>query len=578
MHKLVKYIKNYKKEAIIAPLFKMLEASFELLVPIIMANIIDIGIRNGDMPYIWKMCVIMIGLGVLGLICSLTAQYFSAKASAGFGTELRLDFYKHINRLSYRDLDVVGTSTLVTRMTSDINQVQTGVNLVLRLLLRAPFIVIGAVVMSFMISPKLTIVFLVTVPLLGLAIFLMVKATIPIYKKVQVMLDEVVTITRANYSGARVVRAFARQKDEKKEFDDACEELKNRQIRAGKIAGLMNPVTYMLVNLGIVCILYNGSFQVYKGAIAQGELIALVNYMTQILMALLALAILVMSVTKAFASSARLNEVFAVQPSLSDEGNAIQETIEKTPRIEFSHVDFTYTGAKEAALTDINFSVMAGETLGIIGGTGAGKSTLVQLIPRFYEASEGSIRIDGNDIKKYPFTQLRKKIGVVPQRAVLFTGTIRQNMQWGQEDADDTAIYEALSIAQARNFVEEKKERLDTKVLTGGKNFSGGQKQRLTIARALVQKPEILILDDSASALDYATDAALRRALQEKTKEMTVLLVSQRAASVKQADRILVLDDGMVAGIGTHEELFESCSIYQEICLSQLSREEATGA
>ena len=574
MRKLLPYIKNYKKETIIAPLFKMLEASFELLIPIIMANIIDVGIRQGNMAYIWKMCLVMIGLGLLGLICSLTAQYFSATGAAGFGTELRRDFYAHINSLSYQELDTIGTATLITRITSDINQVQAGFNLLLRLLLRAPFIVIGAIIMAFTISAKLTLVFLIAAPLLGLAIFLMVRLSIPIYKNVQRALDKVITETRGNYAGARVVRAFARQKCEAKNFEETTEELKERQIRAGRIAGLMNPVTYLLVNLAIVVILWFGGGEVNIGGITQGQLIALVSYMTQILMALLALAILVMSVTKAMASTVRVNEVMAIKSSVTDKGNVAQDKCPDKPLIQFTDVDFSYANSKEAALNDIDFSVMVGETIGIIGGTGSGKTTLVNLIPRFYEASVGEVAVAGHNVKDYPFAQLRSKIGVVPQRAVLFAGTIRDNMRWGNENVSDKEIYEALEIAQARTIVDEKEKGLDTEVLAGGQNFSGGQRQRLTIARALVRKPEILILDDSASALDYATDAALRQALKQQAKGMTVFVVSQRVVSVRNSDRILVLDDGEIVGSGTHEELYKICDVYQEICLSQGSQEE----
>ena len=569
MRKLLPYIKNYKKETIIAPLFKMLEASFELFIPIIMANIIDIGIRRADSGYIWKMCLLMIGLGALGLICSLTAQYFSATGAAGFGTELRRDFYAHIDSLSYQELDAIGTSTLITRITSDINQIQAGFNLILRLLLRAPFIVIGAIIMAFTISVKLTMIFLVAAPLLGLAIFLMVKATIPIYKNVQKALDKVILETRGNYTGARVIRAFARQNAEQRVFRETTKELKERQIHAGKIAGLMNPVTYLLVNLAIVVILWFGGRQVNDGEITQGQLIALISYMTQILLALLALAVLVMTVTKAMASTIRVNEILAIKSSVTDKGNTWQETIVGAPLIQFADVDFRYANAQEAALSDIDFTVDVGETIGIIGGTGSGKTTLVNLLPRFYEASVGQILLAGNDIKDYPFAQLRKKIGVVPQRSVLFAGTIRDNMRWGNESASDKEIYEALAIAQAKSVVDEKEAGLDTKVLAGGQNFSGGQRQRLAIARALVQKPEILILDDSASALDYATDAALRQALREQTDYMTVFVVSQRVVTVRGADRILVLDDGRIVGSGTHEQLYETCDVYQEICLSQ---------
>ena len=575
MRRLLPYIKNYKKETIIAPLFKMLEASFELIIPIIMANIIDVGIKQKDTSYIWKMCLLMIALGILGLICSLTAQYFAATASAGFGTELRRDFYKHVNSLSFQELDNIGTSVLVTRITSDINLIQAGLNMLLRLLLRAPFIVIGAIVMAFTISSKLTLIFLIAAPLLGMAIFLMIKITIPIYKKAQKMLEQVIGETRGNYLGARVVRAFARQAQEEATFNETTEELKLSQTRAGKISGLMNPVTYLLVNLAIIGILWFGGVEVNIGNISQGQLLALVSYMTQILLSLLAVAFLVMTVTKAVASAVRVNEVMAIEPSIVNSKKTAQCVKGDRPLVEFMHVDFGYAKAGELALSDINMSIKAGETIGIIGGTGSGKSTLVNLIPRFYEASAGQILIDGNEIKDYSLEQLRKQIGIVPQKAVLFAGTIRDNIRWGNEKASDEEIYEALTIAQAKSVVDEKEEGLDTQVSSGGKNFSGGQRQRLTIARALVRKPKILILDDSASALDFVTDAHLRQALKTQTKNMTVFLVSQRAATVRQADLIIVLDDGQIVGQGTHEELSETCEIYQEICHSQLSREEA---
>jgi len=569
MRKLLPYIKNYKKETIIAPLFKMLEASFELLIPIIMANIIDVGIRRADSGYIWRMCLLMIFLGVLGLVCSLIAQYYSATGAAGFGTELRRDFYAHINSLSYQDLDSIGTSTLITRITSDINQIQTGFNLFLRLLLRAPFIVIGAVIMAFTISAKLTTIFLIATPLLSVAIFLMVRTSIPIYKSVQKALDKVILETRGNYTGARVIRAFARQRAEAENFRETTRELKERQIHAGRISGLMNPITYLLVNLAIVVILWFGGGEVNVGEITQGQLIALISYMTQVLMALLAVAVLIMTVTKAMASTVRVNEVLAIKSAMTDKGSVEQNEDTKRPIVQFEDIYFHYGDAKEAVLNDINFTVQAGETIGIIGGTGAGKTTLINLIPRFYEANVGRILIAGNDIKEYPFAQLRGEIGIVPQRAVLFAGTIRDNMHWGNEKASDREIYEALTIAQAKAVVDEREAGLDAEVLAGGVNFSGGQRQRLTIARALVRKPKILILDDSSSALDYATDAALRKALKEQTKDMTVFIVSQRAVAVRTTDRILVLDDGCLVGSGTHEELYENCDVYQEICLSQ---------
>ena len=566
---MLQYLKAYKKESIIAPLFKMLEASFELLVPIVMANIIDVGIQNGDKPYIWRMCVLMIALGVLGLVCSLTAQYFAAKAAMGFGTALRKALFGHINSLSYNELDQIGTPTLITRMTSDINQAQTGVNMMLRLFLRSPFIVIGAVVMAFTISAKLTIIFLIAVPLIGLAIYLIMRITVPIYKKVQSILDQIVLHTRENYVGARVVRAFSREKDETEQFDEISGNLKNTQLYAGKISALMNPITYVMVNIAILCILWFGGWQVQSGSVSQGQIVALVNYMNQILLALVALANLIVAVTRALACAIRINEVFQVNSSMK-EGTEEKNTQESgKPRVVFDHVTFTYGGAQEASLTDISFSAMPGETVGIIGGTGSGKSTLVNLIPRFYDATKGSVTVDGQDVKAYTFRHLREKIGVVPQKAVLFLGTIRSNLLWRKKDAKESELWKALQIAQAEEVVKKKQ-----KVETSGRNFSGGQRQRLTIARALVGGPDILILDDSASALDFATDAALRRSIKENTKKATVFLVSQRAATVKNADQILVLDDGKLVGKGTHEELFKTCNVYKEICMSQFSSQE----
>lgn len=578
MRKLLRYLRNYRKEAILAPLFKMLEASFELIVPLVTARIIDVGIAGTDIPYIWRMCIVMIALGAIGLTCSLTAQYFSAKAAMGFSTELRRDMFAHINSLSYRELDIAGTSTLITRMTSDINQAQTGVNLVLRLFLRAPFIVVGALFMAFTISVPIGIIFLIAVPLISLVIYLIMKVTVPIYRKVQKTLDRISLITRENHVGARVVRAFRHQEEEIQDFKDANGTFTEIQIAAGRISALLNPATYVIMNLGIVAILWFGSRQVFAGAITQGEVTALVNYMTQILLALLQLANLIIAVTKAIASGSRLNEVFDIHSTLTDDGNQVQQPKAGESRVSFRDVEFTYADATEPALEQITFDAQPGETVGIIGGTGCGKTTLVNLIPRFYDISGGTLKINGCDVQDYPLEQLRQKIGVVPQKAVLFKGTLRDNMRWGKKDASDEKIWEALDTAQAKEFVEAKKDVLDMMIQQGGQNLSGGQRQRLTIARALVRKPEILILDDSASALDFATDAALRRAIHENTEGLTVFIVSQRAASIKQADRILVLDDGRLAGQGTHEELLQTCDVYREICLSQLSEKEVTSA
>ncbi len=578
MRELLRYLKNYRKEAVLAPLFKMLEASFELIVPLVTARIIDVGIHRGDVSYIWKMCVVMVALGLIGLICSLTAQYFCAIAAMGFSTELRRDLFAHINSLSYRELDQVGTSTLITRMTSDINQTQTGVNLVLRLFLRSPFLVAGAVIMAFVINAKIGIIFLIAVPLISLVIYLIMKATVPIYKNVQKTLDRVSLITRENHVGARVVRAFGRQKEENEGFDAANHQFTQIQIAAGKISALLNPATYVIMNFAIVAILWFGGWQVNAGTLTQGEVTALVNYMTQILVALLALANLIVAVTKAIASGARLTEIFHMESALSDEGNESQTAPDGAPKVEFRDVSFRYVGGGEPALEEVSFVVRPGETIGVIGGTGCGKTTLVNLIPRFYEITSGSLLVDGQSVDAYPMEQLRQKVGMVPQKAVLFKGTLRDNMCWGKKDAADEEIWEALEIAQAKEFVTEKPEQLEMEIQQGGRNLSGGQRQRLTIARALVRKPEILILDDSASALDFATDAALRRALREKTAAMTVFIVSQRASSIKQADKILVLDDGHLVGQGTHEELLRSCEVYKEICLSQLSKEEVASA
>lgn len=572
MRKLIKYLKGYEKESIIGPLFKLLEACFELLVPLVMARIIDIGIKNADLPYILKMGAVLIGFGVLGLTCSLTAQYFAAKAATGFGTELRKDLFSHINGLSYTELDTIGTSTLVTRITSDINQAQAGVNLVLRLFLRSPFIVLGAVIMAFTINVKLAWIFVVLVPVLSIVIYGIMMISIPIYKKVQNKLDKVLLITRENLTGARVIRAFSRQKEEIEDFDRESSQLMGIQLLVGRISALLNPITYVVVNAAIIIVLWFGGKTVYSGIITQGELIALINYMSQILLALVALASLIISFTKASASAIRINDVFE-QKSDMKEGDTPVLPEEGAPKVVFDNVCFAYKGNKDS-LTNLSFAAKAGQTIGIIGGTGSGKSTLVNLIPRFYDVREGAVKMDGVNVKDYPFEQLRRKVGVVPQNAVLFAGTIRDNMKWGKKDASDEEIYRALEIAQAKEFVDDKPEGLDTRILQGGKNLSGGQRQRLTIARALVGQPEVLILDDSASALDFATDSKLRRAIAEKTKGMTVFIVSQRATTIRGANQIIVLDDGAVAGIGTHLELFETCEVYKEICLSQLSEKE----
>lgn len=574
MSKLLKYLKDYKLESIMGPLFKMLEAGFELFVPLVMAKIIDIGIKNGDTGYILKMGGILILLGVVGLTCSLTAQYFSAKAAVGFGTALRNDLFKHINRFSYREIDTMGTSALITRMTSDANQVQNGVNMVLRLFLRSPFIVFGAMVMAFTIDVKAALVFVVAIPLLSFVVFGILVISMPLYRKAQRQLDRVLLTTRENLLGARVVRAFNRQEEEIAKFDGENDLLVKFQVFVGKISALMNPITYILINGAVIALIWIGGNRVDNGIITQGEVVALVNYMSQILVELVKLANLIITISKTMACANRISSVFGQTSSMEEVQRCEAETDISAPKVEFHNIGFIYAGAKEESLSRISFRAMKGQTIGIIGGTGSGKSTLVNLIPRFYDATSGTVLVDGADVKEYPFDQLRGKIGTVPQKAVLFKGTIRDNMRWGKKDATDEEIYEALKTAQAAGFVEEKNQGLEFMILQGGKNLSGGQKQRLTIARALVRRPEILIMDDSASALDFATDARLRKAIRENTKDMTVFLVSQRAATIRNADQILVLDDGRLAGMGTHGELFETCEIYREICLSQLSKKE----
>ncbi len=576
MNGILKYLKNYKKESILAPLFKMLEACFELIIPIVMANIIDIGIKNQDMNYVLKMCIVMIALGVIGLVCSITAQFFSAKAATGFGTALRSDLFKHISTLSYDEIDSIGTSTLLTRMTSDTNQIQTGVNLVLRLFLRSPFIVIGAMVMSFTIDVKSAMTFVVTIPVLCIVIFGIMIASIPLFKKVQARLDKVTLITRENLLGARVIRAFNRQDGEIEEFDKSTDELMKVQLFVGRLSAFLNPVTYAIINLATAAIIWISAGRTYDGAITQGEVVALINYMSQILVELVKLANLIINITKSIACAKRITAIFDTEATIQEKTD-IEDTpvIKNSPKVEFSHVSLKYGKSKEESLTDIDFSVMAGETIGIIGGTGSGKTSLVNLIPRFYDVTKGSVKIDGKDVRDYSLKNLRMRIGVVPQKSVLFKGTIAENIRWGKRDATDEEINDALLIAQAKDFVSDKDGGINFMITEGGKNLSGGQKQRLAIARAVVRKPEILILDDSASALDFATDAALRKAIKEKTKGVTVFIVSQRTSTIMGADKIIVMDDGKVAGIGAHEDLISSCEVYREICESQLQSEKA---
>ncbi len=574
MQKLLRYIKGYEKESILAPLFKMLEACFELLVPLVVARMIDTGIKSGNTGTLWGQFGLLVLLAVVGLASSLTAQWFSARAALGYGTALRRDLFHHINTLSYSELDGIGTPTLVTRMTSDINQMQNGVNMALRLLLRCPFIVLGSLIMALLISPRLTLLFLVVTVVISLVIYLIMRATVPTYRQAQNTLDRVTLLTRENYVGARVVRAFARQADEVADFVQTNDRFKQLQIGAGRISALMNPLTYLLVNLAIAVLLIRGGVEVDTGALTQGEVIALINYMGQILTNLLRMADLVISITRALASGIRVLEILDTPTSMPDPAQPTLAPAQDAPAVAFDKVDFTYKGAGAPSLSNISFAAAPGETIGVIGGTGSGKSTLINLIPRFYDASQGTVRLFGQDVRGFGFAQLRRMIGIVPQRAVLFTGSIRDNMRWACPDASDEAIWQALEIAQAADFVRGKPGALDEPVETGGRNFSGGQRQRLTIARALVSKPQILILDDSSSALDFATDAALRRALKKRTNGMTVFIVSQRAAAVQRADRILVLDDGILVGNGTHADLLQNCPVYREICMSQLSREE----
>lgn len=581
MKTLLAYLKDYKNESILAPLFKMLEASFELFVPLVMAAIIDVGIANQDKPYIVKMCFVLIALGIIGLVCSITAQYFAAKAATGVGTGIRHGLFEHIQKFTFTEMDQLGTSTLITRMTSDINQIQSGVNLVLRLFLRSPFIVFGAMIMAFTVDVKAALVFVVTIPLLSLIVFGIMLVTMPMYKKVQADLDQVLLATRENLTGARVIRAFNKEEDETKRFENANQILTDAQKYVGRISGMMNPLTYIIVNGAIIALIYVGAVRVDIGDLTQGQVVALINYMSQILVELVKLANLIISVTKAAACLNRVESVLAVKPDMNEGDVRWKSNFSETdwdlknkiPVVEFSHVSLTYKGTSDTSLSDINFCAKKGQTIGIIGGTGSGKSSLVNLIPRFYDATDGTVKINGRDIKEYQTENLREHIGVVLQKAVLFKGSIADNLRWGKEDATEQEMYEALDISQAREFVDTKQGGLEFQIEQGGRNLSGGQKQRMTIARALVRKPEILILDDSASALDFATDAALRKSIKEMKNQPTVFIVSQRAASIQHADQIIVLDDGAMAGIGTHEELLKDCPIYQEIYYSQFPKE-----
>ena len=570
---LLQYLKDYKKESVLGPLFKLLEASFELFVPLVMSAIIDTGIANRDTGYILRMCGVLVALGVIGLACSITAQYFAARAAVGFATKLRHALFSHVQSLSYSEMDVLGTSTLITRMTSDINQVQNGVNLTLRLLLRSPFVVFGAMVMAFTIDVRAALIFAVVIPVLCVVVFGIMLISMPLYKKVQRVLDRVLGTTRENLTGVRVIRAFNREKEETLRFDGENEALAHMQMSVGRISALMNPVTYVIVNAGLLAILWQGGAAVNTGSLSQGQVVALVNYMSQILVELIKMANLIITITKALACAGRIESVLQEKTSLAEAPGAGERMSDGHPAgVSFEHVSLTYKNAGAESLTDISFRAAPGQTIGVIGGTGSGKTSLVNLIPRFYDATAGCVSIDSQDVRTLSLKELRQAVGVVPQKARLFSGTIRSNLLWGNENASEEELWEAISAAQAREFVEKKEGGLDAPVAQGGQNFSGGQKQRLTIARALVRKPRVLILDDSASALDFATDAALRKSIREMADAPTVFIVSQRASSIRYADQIIVLEDGRVAGIGRHEELLAGCPVYREIYESQFEK------
>lgn len=584
MKRLLVFLKDYKKESVLGPLFKLLEASFELFVPLVVAAIIDAGIGGEDRSYILKMTGVLVLLAVVGLASAVTAQYFAAKAAVGFSTKLRYSLFSHIETLSFSEMDTIGTSTLITRMTSDVNQVQSGINMVLRLFLRSPFIVFGAMIMAFTVDVKAALVFVVTIPALSVIVFGIMLITMPLFKKVQSSLDQVLGRTRQNLAGARVIRAFNKEEEERNSFGKDNEHLTNVQILVGKISALTNPLTYIVINAAIIAVIWVGGKQVYGGILTQGQVVALVNYMSQILVELVKLANLIINITKSLACANRIAEVLDTKSSLKVQEKSVKEadtgadeqSSDSSVCVQFSHVGMTYAKASEESLSDIDFIAEKGQTIGIIGGTGSGKSTLVNLIPRFYDVSSGAVLVDGKDVRDYDLTKLRDKIGIVMQKAVLFSGTIAENLRWGKEDATEEELWEAIEIAQATDVVKGKPKGLSYMIEEGGKNLSGGQKQRLTIARAVVKKPEILILDDSASALDFATDAKLRaalRALQEKGKQ-TIFIVSQRTSSIQFADRIIVLDDGRAVGIGTHEQLLLSCDTYREIYESQFKKEE----
>lgn len=596
MKKLLVFLKDYKKETVLAPLFKMLEAGFELFVPLVMAAVIDYGIAAGDVKYVLKMGLILVLLGLIGLTCSITAQYYAAKAAVGFSTGLKHSLFEHLQSLSFSEIDTLGTSTMITRMTSDANQVQNGVNMVLRLFLRSPFIVFGAMIMAFTIDSKAALIFVVAIPLLSVVVFGIMMITMPLYKKVQAGLDKVLGRTRENLTGVRVIRAFHKEDEEIEAFEQSNEALTDVQLFVGKLSALTNPLTFIIVNAATVALIYTGAVRVDTGFITQGEVVALVNYMSQILIELIKLANLIITITKAFACANRIQSVFEIRSGMEwketeTEGPKIAEGRQTDERkmapdrdiiensstdcdsqyvVEFDHVSLIYKGAGAESLSDIDFKVRKGQTVGIIGGTGSGKTSLVHLIPRFYDVAGGSVKIDGKDVRDYAMEELRDKVGIVMQKAVLFQGSIRENLAWGKKDATTEEMYRALEISQAKEFVDAKPKGLDEQIAQGGKNLSGGQRQRLTIARAVVKQPEILILDDSASALDYATDARLRKSIRDMGNNTTVFIVSQRTSSIRHADIIIVLDDGRTVGMGTHEELLESCEVYKEIHYSQV--------
>jgi len=577
MLKLIRFLRNYKKEVILGPLFKLFEAIFEIIVPLVMAKIIDVGIRNNDKTYIMQMCGVIILLGVCGLVFALVAQYYAARCGIGFGTELRRALYKHINSLSYAEIDKFGTSSLITRMINDTTTAQTGVNMVIRLAVRAPFLVIGSTIMAMILDIKLSVIFLVAAPIITLVLYLIMSRSIRMYRGIQKKLDRVSLLTRENLEGVRVIRAFSKQNEEKEEYNKASEDVSRSAIIVGKISSILNPATYAVMNLAIVAVLWFGGMRADTGSLTQGQIIAFVNYLTQISFALIALANLVIIFTKAEASSNRINEVFEVSSNISD-GAYELEYKENVPVVEFKNVSFSYGDEGESAVERISFQLNQGEILGIIGGTGSGKSTIANLVGRFYDVTQGEVLLYGSNVKEYSLKSLRKTIGIVPQKAVLFSGTILENMRWTKADATETEIVEALKIAQAWEFVEKLDDGIHSEIAQGGKNFSGGQKQRLTIARAFVGTPPIVILDDSMSALDYATDLALRKSISEKLSDTTLIMISQRSTSIKNADKIMVLDDGEIVGMGTHDELYNSCEIYKEICDIQGEAENEKGS